>query len=314
MRRYLIFAFLSLAGMAFGQVGTPLLGYLADGVHIRPVNGIPAAAAIQPALDLKQNFTRVVASPANDYALVTIARLGTVSIFTPAHGLTPLARAATAPDLVVTSPRGSAAVLWFSRTDSAEVVTGLPGAPVIRQITASFARTVPSSLAISDDGQWLAAAWSGGSQPGLYMWSQYGQVNQLPVLESVAAVAFFQGRGDLAVSIPHQVLTLRSADGFNVRSALYDSGDWQPDVAALAVSPDNTSVILADRTGWIVSIDAASGNAVKVDCGCRPEGLFGMGQSAFRLTGLDNGAIRLFDAVRSEVLFAPLALADGGTQ
>jgi hypothetical protein len=133
--------------------------------------------------------------------------------------------------------------------------------------------------------------------------------------ESVSAIAFFQGSPDLAVAVPQRVLKFKAADGFNAASALYNAGDdWQPDVAALAVSPDNSRVILADRTGWIVSVDAASGSAVKVTCSCQPEGLFGMGQSSFRLTGLANGAFQLFDAVHNEVLFAPLALAEGDKQ
>ncbi len=81
------------------------------------------------------------------------------------------------------------------------------------------------------------------------------------------------------------MIALKAATGYNAPSVLYDEGDYDPDVAALALSPDNASVILADRSGWIVSIDAASGTAAKVACGCRPEGLFGLGQSAFRVTG-----------------------------
>jgi len=36
--------------------------------------------------------------------------------------------------------------------------------------------------------------------------------------------------------------------------------------------------------------------------------LFGIGPSAFRLTGLDCGSFKLFDAANGEILFAPVAL------
>ncbi len=306
----LTFAWTCLASTAWGQIGAPLLGYVPDGAVLHPVNGIPAAAAVAPSLDLKQNFARMAASPARDYVLVTAQDTGTVSVYTPALGLTPLTGAGTAPQMVVTSPRGSAAVLWFSPLNHAQLVTGLPNAPVIRSINAAFLRTPPSSVAISDDGNWLAASTS----TGLYMWGPVGQMNRLPVTERVYAMAFFQGGADLAVAIPHQVITLKAATGYNASSVLYDAGDYDPDVAALALSPDNASVILADRSGWIVSIDAASGTATKVACGCRPEGLFGLGQSAFRVTGMANGAFQLFDTARKEVLFAPLALDLGVSQ
>jgi hypothetical protein len=310
MRRLLTIASLFVAGNLWGQVGSPLLGYLPDGARFRPVNGIPAAAAIAPALDLKQDFSQIAASPAHDYVLVASAKQGALSIFTPARGLSPLIGAGLAPHLIAMSPRGSAAVLWFSPINTAQLVTGLPAAPVIRQISASYLRGTPTSLAISDDGKWLAGVWPSG----LYVWGPFGQVNRLPVEESVDALAFFPGRTTLAIAAAHHVLTINAVDNFSPPSLLYDADDWVPDVAALAVSPNNARVILADRSGSIVSIETSTGKAVKVDCSCQPEGLFGMGQSAFRLTGMANNAFQLFDSVNNEVLSAPLALREGDKQ
>jgi len=304
-----LFAVALFAITASAQVATPLLGYLPDGSRIRPVHGMPAAAAIAARLDNKQDFSNIVPSPSHDYVLVTSSKTGAVFVFTPAKGLTQLAGAGVAPALIVTSPRGSAAVLWFS-SNNAQLVTGLPSAPVIRQINASYLRTKPTSLAISDDGKWLAGAWP----VGLYVWGQFGQVNRLPLDQSVNALAFFQGRPDLAVAIPGRVLSFKASEGFNVGSGIFDAGDWDLDVAAVAVAPNNARVLLADRAGWIVSIETASGKAVRVGCGCSPEGLFGMGQSAFRLTGIADGSVLLFDSAQNEVLFAPLALSEGENQ
>jgi hypothetical protein len=65
-----------------------------------------------------------------------------------------------------------------------------------------------------------------------------------------------------------------------------------------------------DRSGLITAVQIDSGAAINVDCGCSPEGLFAMGSSAFRLTALQGGAFKLFDAAIGEVLFAPLALSE----
>jgi len=72
-----------------------------------------------------------------------------------------------------------------------------------------------------------------------------------------------------------------------------------------------------DRSGFITAVQIESGAATTMDCGCSPEGLFAMGPSAFRLTGLQGGSFKLFDATLGEVLFAPLALvqsAEGAAQ
>jgi hypothetical protein len=67
-------------------------------------------------------------------------------------------------------------------------------------------------------------------------------------------------------------------------------------------------MIAVDRSGLITTVAIESGAAATLDCGCSPAGLFAVGPSAFRLTDLENGAFRLFDAALGEVLLAPLAL------
>jgi hypothetical protein len=83
---------------------------------------------------------------------------------------------------------------------------------------------------------------------------------------------------------------------------------------AIAATSDNRTVVFADRSGSITAVDIASEAATTSNCGCSPEGLFGIGPSAFRLTGIQDGAFKLFDAARGEILFAPLALTEGAGQ
>jgi len=303
-RRILLAAcLLCAAAVGLAQVSAPQLGWIPDGSRIRPVSGIPTAAAIGTAVLANQDFSRMAASPAGDYVLVSSAQTGTVSIYTPENGLIALPGAGVAPDSLVLSPRGSAAALWFSSIHQVQLVTGLPDAPVIRQLDASFLGSAPDALALSDDGSWLAGVWSSS----VYAFGPSGETNRLPI-ENVATLAFFQGTHDLAAAGATGLQMLTGVGGFAVVSTLLASADASLQPVAVAATSDNRSVVLADRSGALVSIDVGSGASTVADCGCRPEGLFGMGTSAFRLTGLQGGAFKLFDTVRGEVLFAPLAL------
>ena len=294
---------------AFAQVGAPQLGWVPDGTRIRPVYGIPAAAAVGAPILADQNFAQIAASPARNYVLVAAADTGAVSIYTTQQGLIPLPGAGNAPDSVILSPRGSAAALRFSSRYSPvnrlQVVTGLPDAPVIRQLDASFLRFAPSALAISDDGAWVAGTWPSG----MYAFGPNGEVKGLPVA-SATALGFFQGTHNLAAAGPAGLQMVTGVDGFAVVSTLLSSSDSSLQPVAVAATSDNRTLVLADQSGSVTTIDIASGATTASDCGCQPQGLFGMGPSAFRLTGLVGGAFKLFDAASGEILFVPLALTE----
>jgi hypothetical protein len=290
---------------AFGQVGAPQLGWVPDGTRIRPVYGIPAAAAVGAAIQADQDFSQIAASPARNYVLVSGADTGIVSVYTPEHGLVPLDGAGGAPDSVVLSPRGSSAVLWFSSLSRVQVVTGLPEAPTIRQVDTSFLGTAPGALAISDDGAWVAGTWTSGA----YALGPNGEVNRLPV-ESATDLGFFQGTHNLAAAGPAGLQMVTGVESFAVVSNLLTSADSSLQPVAVAATSDNRTLVLADRSGSVTAIDISSGTATTSDCGCQPAGLFGIGPSAFRLTGLEGGAFKLFDAASGEILFAPLALTE----
>jgi hypothetical protein len=97
-------------------------------------------------------------------------------------------------------------------------------------------------------------------------------------------------------------------EGFAVVSNLLTSADASLQPVAVAAASGNRTVLVADRSGSVTAVDIASGAATTSGCDCSPEGLFGMGPAAFRLTGLEGGSFKLFDAASGEILFAPLAL------
>lgn len=288
---------------AFAQVGAPQLGWVPDGTGFRPVYGMPAAAAVGAPVSSDQNFSQIAASQERDYVLAS-ADTGAVSVYTLEHGLVPLDGAGSAPDSIVLSPGGSSAALWFASLNRLQIVTGLPDAPAIRQLDVPFAGSAAGALAVSDDGTWVAGIWNSG----IYAFGPSGDVNRLPV-DNASALAFFEGTRNLAAAGPAGVQLVTGVDGFAVVSNLLTSADASLQPVAIAATSDNRTVVLADHTGAVTEIDAASGIAVTSDCGCQPDGLFGIGPTAFRLTGLTGGAFRLFDAASGEILFAPVAFS-----
>ncbi len=302
--RQVALGFLLTALSVTAQVSAPQLGWIPDGTSIRPVSGIPAAAAVGAAVLPDQDFSQIAPSPERNYVLVSAAGSGVVSVYTPENGLVALSGAGTAPDLVVVSPRGSAAVLYFSVNNQAQIVTGLPDAPAIRRIDLAVQGTAPNALAISDDGAWLSVA----SIAGVYAFGPKGEAGRLPVDDRAAAIAFLESSHDLAVAGAAGLQLVKDIGSAASVADVLTSPDasWQP-VAIAAVS-SNQALVLADRNGSIVTVNLASKAAATVSCACVPEGLFGLGPSAFRLTSLQNGAFELFDAARGEILFAPVAL------
>ncbi len=314
----LIFA----AGTASAQVGAPLLGYLPDGKNIRPVYGIPAAASVSAPLGYGRDFGMSAVSPSQDFAIVTDASSGAVLLAAPGGTTTPLTGATASPDRIVLSPRGSAAVLWFAGSGHLQIISGLPGSPSIREVDATFLgvfldnttqRDAPGALAVSDDGQWLAGAWS----RGLYAFGPQGQVSRLPIREYAGALAFYAGRQDLALASDFHVLSVTAVGGAATVATLYASGLSSP--VGMSLSSDNGRLVVAANSGTLLTLDLTTGASSHIDCGCTPQGVFPMGRTTFRLTGLNSGAFRLLDASTGELLFVPLALTpptggEGGQQ
>jgi hypothetical protein len=295
---------------ALAQVSRPVLGYVPDAGRIRPVYGLPASAAVGSALDQSRELARIAVSPGQDYVLATAADTGEALLIAPGGLAARLDGVAAGADRIVMSPSGSAAALWFSATSHLQIVSGLPSAPSVLDIDAAFRGAAPDALAISDDGQWLAGSWP----DGVYALGAAGQVNRLPLAGAVSALAFFHRRQDLAIATPTAILTIADVGGSAVPAVVYDSTASPLSPLAIAISFDNRRLAEADRAGSVLSVDLSSGVSASFDCGCAPEGLFAMGGSIFRLTGLDPGTVKLFDAAIGDVLFVPLAMAVGEQQ
>ena len=328
----------TLASAAWGQVGGPVLGYLPDGNSIRTMYGLPAAGAVGAALNTVRALTLSAVSPSQNFALGVAADTGELLLVIPsADGSTAavssVAGAAAGASAIVLSPEGSAAASWFSSTGHVQVVTGLPGSAAVLDIDASFLGANPASLAVSDDGQWVAGAWT----QGLYVFGATGQVTVLPADAPVTALSFFHRRADIALATATQAITIADIGGSATPTIVWSvpvdpsqppashtghlprrrhPGSPASSLVGIGVSFDNNSVVMAWDSGDLVTINLAAGTSAGADCGCVPIGIFGLGGSVFRLTGLNSGALKVFDSASGDAWFVPLAAssADGGQQ
>ena len=299
-----------LVATARAQVGPPMLGYLPDGGALRTMMGIPVSGSIGPALGSGQSFSQIVASPSGKFALADAADGSVVVVTVASDGVTLNTAAvpgATAGNLQF-SPNGSSALI--SNGGQLQVVTGLPGSPAAQPIVdASYLGNV-SALAVSDDGQWVAGVF-GGAVSAL---GSAGAV-PLPAPAGVTALSFFHGTDDLAATTANQIVEISSIAGTPSSTTIFGSASAPAppeSPIAIALTEDNSQVVLMEPDGGIGEINLATGAVTTANCGCTPQGLSGLGGSVFRLSNLAAGSVKLYDADSGNVLFVPLAPA--GTQ
>jgi len=290
---------------AWAQVVGPVLGYVPDSGTIRPVYGIPAAAAVMGPIDPRRTLASMAVSPHQDFVFGVAADSGAALLILPGVSTTPLDAVAPGPDSITMSPSGSAAILWWNSVSNFQIVGGLPESPtVLRTVNTSFLGASPAALAVSDDGQWAAGIWS----TGVYAFGPDGQVNALPV-QGAMALGFFHQRADLAVASATQISTVTDVGGAAAVSVIYDTSPLPGapmSPLAVALSFDNRRVVVADASGTLVNVGPGTGTFATVNCACTPNGLFGMNGAVFRLTDLSTGALKLFDAASGDVYVAPL--------
>jgi hypothetical protein len=288
----------------YGQIIAPQLGLIPDGGALRPVAGIPAAAAIGSPIPATRNLSQTIIAPTQTFALSFDANTGEVLVVTSGGVATPIPGIGPTPSLIQFSPQGSAVVLLYPATSQATIILGLPGIPTLRDVDLSFIDFAPTTLAVSDDGMFLAGGW-----PGIvYQFAPTG-IAGLPVNSNAPALAFSPGTSDLAL-VSTIGATLWTSAGTSTLASFPNT------LNPIGASLNSRRLVVADSSGAILMLDRTSGALTSVNCGCTPQGLFPLNQSAYRLTSLTAASFRLFDANQNAVWFAPLALqaTAGGPQ
>ncbi|HLH40156.1 MAG TPA: hypothetical protein VKX39_13485 [Bryobacteraceae bacterium] len=290
MRIVFAAVFFCVAGAA--QVSAPLVGWLPETGAIRPIIGLPGAAFLGDPLRVGQALANAAVSPKQDYILATSAETRQVLRIAP-NGSSAALDVPLNPDQIVISPGGSSAAIFYSETGAVEILSGLPDAPAARAVAVNFS---PRALAVSDDGQWIAAA----SPDGVFAWDANGGSRLVYSGNDAAAVAFSAQSSSLLIATPEQLLLISDPGGATGASVLAQ-GNFAP--AGLSASPDR--IVLANKNGTLYSID--SGGTAAFDCQCRPGGVFALGHDVFRLTTASAGPVMLFDAAAGAIFAVPRA-------
>lgn len=293
--------FLIASATAWAQLNGPMLGWIPDGAQIRPMNGLAGAAALGDPVELGRDLSRIAASPSGNYVIATAADNGQAllivnAIASPINGVS-----AGATGLAV-SPLGSSAALWFS-SGHFQVVSGLPLAPSVRDIDASFLPDRPLAFAVSDDGQSLAASWPGGA----WLFDPSGAA-PLGVGDRIDALAFLPRQHALLAATDRSILSIDNGVSTTLYSSSRRSSVRRPlgmnAPVGIAASFDGQRVVTADRAGYVLNLDLADGTSSLVRCDCAPEGVFGLGGAAFRLTGASDD-VNIFDASIDSISIVP---------
>ena len=251
------------APLVYGQqsrVAGPLSGYVFDSAAraLRPIRGIAGASLVGGPIEFGFELAAAYASPRLDSAIVAAAD-GVVHVFRldsgsvverPANGL-------AAPERVVFSPSGTAAALYSA--GSAQVVTGLPDAPVLTgTVDLGGAPGGPGSLALSDDGAFVLVA-GGGS---IRLLGVTGENRSLMEGAAGALVAFAPGGHDAAIADPAGagLVLFRDLTGAAEARLLAAPDDGMASPAGLAFSLDGRKLFLASAAARSVAVfDLAAG-------------------------------------------------------
>jgi hypothetical protein len=305
-----------LLGQSAGTIHPPALGFVFDSGTLRPILGIPGASLLGAPLDMGLETVGAAISPSQDYALLLARHHHEVELLRldQSAAASPISGAMAAPDLMVLSPTGSAAILYRTNDGLLQVLTGLPDSPqILREIPCASLGTL-TSVAVADDGQTVLAA----AANNLVLIPADGIPRPLPLDGPVSAMAFRPRTHDAIVAIAqnNQVsLILHTADIPQIQLlAGPDDGILQP--LAVAFSLDGLRALIANSGGNLVQLDLSGAPPQSFSCQCKIAGLHRLaGSSVFRLTDPSGGPLIVFDgdAPQPRILFVPAAPKGGIT-
>jgi hypothetical protein len=281
----------------------PILGFVHDRAAdaIRPVQGIPGAATLGPAIDVGFPVAAAWFSPAGHaLSLSDDGRLYVVDL--RAATVVPVENAMATPGRILFSSSGNAALLYSEAARRLQMVSGLPARPVVREL--DFPAPDAQPLAVSDDEAALLAA-------GDVAWLAASGRAPVAIRVRANAAAFRRGARDALMASGDG--TLYRIDSGGGAQALPSSADAPPDPAELRLSADGAFAFVAGRAGLLSRIEIATGAAASVDCHCSPAALepFASG-TVFRISDLSGGPLWLLDGSEPRVWFVPALPAHVG--
>jgi hypothetical protein len=221
-----------------------------------------------------------------------------------------------APELIVISPAGSSAAIYYARNNLIYVVTGLPDSPLTdRTVSMAAERGSLSYAAISDDGQVVLAAVETRTSRRLFVESS-GFARAAGPFRDISGIAFF-GAGHDALIADRKLsavyrIGISSSRPEVTELAGPDDGISEP--VGVALSADNSRAFAVNATGDVLEVNVSGGARPIGSCPCTPSGLSGMpGNARFRLNGLPDTPLWIFDGdkAHADVFFVPVDSSAG---
>ncbi len=209
-------------------------------------------------------------------------------------------QAAAYPDRIVLSPTGTSAMLWNASRRSAEIVSGLPSAPVVKLMDLTSIDRDPDLFAISDDGATLLAAASSASPGNVYRFQNHAE-QVIPYSGQITSIAFLRKSKDaLLTDLTAQCLTwLRNAAGADPQFSTVPAGVAIGSGESIGVSRDNTRALLADPSSQSLTVIDLSAKTASpaLDCHCSIADLTPLnGPFLFRLSEVSGVPLAIVDA------------------
>jgi hypothetical protein len=325
LRYFVWFGLLSVmpAASQDASLVTPALGFVFDANlgAIRPIRGIPGAALLGDPIDAGFPVASATISPAQDLAIAAAGAdtpLRLIQFQGGGSSVRLLDGAMTAPDRTIFSPAGRTALLYQS-TGRLQILTGLPGNPLARDLDISALNANPAAMAVSDDGAFVVLAGGNqGENPGtshrdagpIWLLTVDGAASQLALSGSTAAISFRRDSHDLlAVAAGGDVYLVRNPANPDYRMVY--AGDSQTSgPVGVQFSWDGARAFTANTAGMLSVIDLITGRLDSISCGCRAAALEPLAfRNIFRLTPASKSPVMLLDASSPEarVWFVPSA-------
>jgi len=300
-------------------ITVPTLGWVFDGQAqaIRPIVGTLGAAIIGPPINA--GFLVATASVASQqgFAIVVSAedqRVRTITLRNNESLIRDVKAADTAPDRIVLSPSGTAALLYFSKAGRVQVITGLPLDPAIQhEFSLSDREITATGWAVSDDGgRMLFVTPAEMTSSVRVLDAKLGMYTAAFEGSSFVMSFFPDSHKALIVNQSSEIFLLEEGTPSHLgRTAVQAAVN----PVAIQFSQKRTQAYIAYANGNIVEFDLATGVAKTASCNCRITDLDALNDlSLFRITELSASPLLLVNMADSEprIWFVPSNRATNG--
>lgn len=268
-----------------------------DSKTFRPVLGVPGAAVLGEALEVRGELRNVSPCSQQQFTLAAVGRGGVVTLLhldtLKSSEISPALTGS--PTALALSAGCSAAVVYSAPTNRLQIVTGLPSKPVVAADLIVDLPEAVSSLAVSDDGQHVVAAVPGKA---VYLVPAAGRpVALLPIQQD--AVVAMRGNQDAIVGdrSANTVTLIANIAGSPAVTALAGSSEGVDNPGAVWFDSRTAAVLVANAgSGKINLIPLSGGSATVVDCHCRLSGLSPLTDRTYQLQSAEAGQpLRILD-------------------